>query len=53
LVEEALGSPLGSLFVLLDEGYVAAVFGLEELGVLVGVEDIALLVVLICFSSIP
>ena len=43
LVERALRPPLGPLLVLLDEGYVAPVLELEELGVLVGVEYIALL----------
>ena len=43
LVEGALRPPLGPLLVLLDEGDVASVLDLEELGVLVGVEDLALL----------
>ena len=43
LVEGALRLPLGPLLVLLDEGDVASVLELEELGVLVGVEDLALL----------
>ena len=37
-----LGSPFRRLLVLLDEGDVASVLELEELGVLVGVEDLAL-----------
>ena len=43
MVERALRPPLGPLLVLLDEGDVASVLELEELGVLVGVEDLALL----------
>ncbi|MFM7980881.1 MAG: hypothetical protein ACKPKO_16340, partial [Candidatus Fonsibacter sp.] len=39
----ALRLPLGPLLVLLGEGGVASVFELEELGVLVGVEYIALM----------
>ena len=37
----ALRRSFGPLLVLLDEGDVASVFDMEELGVLVGVEDIA------------
>ena len=43
LVEGVLGSPFGPLLVLLDEGDIASVLELEELGVLAVVEDIALL----------
>ena len=42
-VQRALRPPPGPLLVLLDEGYVAPVLELEELGVLVGVEYLALL----------
>ena len=51
LVEEVIGSPCGSLLLLLDEGDVASVFELEELGVLVGI--LLCWVRLICFSSMP
>ena len=41
LVEAALRLPLGPLLVLLDEGDVASVHALEEIGVLECVEDLA------------
>ena len=43
LVQRALRPPLGPPLGLLDEGDVATVLDLEELGVLGGVEDLALL----------